>query len=132
VATDLFAERRMHCKVYFSEGSIEAMFIMYEGQSENDPDNYALFSLERMSLEEHQNRKNFRDNRARRHKKTRDRLILMLWTVFARSEGRVLFGDLRIKVEWEHLEKKLCIERKVKKKKAKLAIDWYFFGDTSE
>ena len=44
VATDLFAERRMHCKVYFFEGSIEAMFIMYEGQSENDPDNYALFS----------------------------------------------------------------------------------------
>ena len=83
-------------------------------------------SSQMMSLEEHQNRKNFRDNRARRHKKKRDRLILMLWTVFARSEGRVLFGDLRIKVEWEHLEKKLCIERKVKKKKTKLAIDWYF------
>jgi len=92
-----------------------AMFIMYEGQSENDPDNYALFSLEgqRRALRENQNRKNCRffDNRERRHKKKLNRL--MLWTDFARSEGRVLFGDLRTKVVWSHLEKKLCIEKRV-------------------
>jgi hypothetical protein len=90
-----------------------AMFIMYEGQSENDPDNYALFSLEgqKRSLQAHQNKGYFRDNRARRHKKKLNRLLL--WTDFARSEGRVLFGDLRTKVYWRHLEKKLCIEKRV-------------------
>jgi len=55
-ATDLFAERWMHCEAYFLEGSIEQChIIMYEGQSENDPDNYALSSLE--GVTEEQNRK---------------------------------------------------------------------------
>jgi hypothetical protein len=86
-----------------------AMFIMYEGQSENDPDSYALFSLEgqRRSLQEHQIKKHHRDDRARRHEKKLNRLLL--WTDFACSEGRVLFGDLRTEVCWEDLEKKLCI-----------------------
>ena len=86
-----------------------AMFIMYE-ESENDTDDYALFSLrgQRISLQEHQNRKHFRDDRARRHKKKQDRLSL--WTDFARSEGRVLFGDLRVQIDWEYLQKKLCIQ----------------------
>eukprot|EP00984_Skeletonema_dohrnii_P037369 scaffold39384_cov244-Skeletonema_dohrnii-CCMP3373.AAC.3 len=98
---------------------------MYEGQRENDPDNYALFSLEghRMSLQQHQDRNNLRDNRARRHKKKLNRL--RLWSDFARSEGRVLFGDLRTEVCWGHLEKKLCIEELKKNK----VIGWHLLDE---
>eukprot|EP00573_Skeletonema_grethae_P001898 CAMPEP_0201686794 /NCGR_PEP_ID=MMETSP0578-20130828/1108_1 /ASSEMBLY_ACC=CAM_ASM_000663 /TAXON_ID=267565 /ORGANISM="Skeletonema grethea, Strain CCMP 1804" /LENGTH=905 /DNA_ID=CAMNT_0048170893 /DNA_START=30 /DNA_END=2747 /DNA_ORIENTATION=- len=94
------------------------MFIMYEEQSENDPDNYALFSLEgqRVALEQHQNRQWQRDNQARRHKKKLNRL--KLWTDFASSEGRVLFGDLRTEIDWGHLEKKLCIDYNVVKEQS--------------
>ncbi len=101
------------------------MFIMYEGQSENDPDNYALFSLEgqRVALEQHQNRQCRRDNRARRHKKKLNRL--KLWVDFASSEGRVLFGDLRTEIHWENLEKKLCIDYK----KMKGHFEGYFLDE---
>jgi len=101
------------------------MFIMYESQRENDPENYALFSLEgqRMSLQQHRDRNYLRDNRARRHKKKLNRL--MLWSDFARSEGRVLFGDLRTEVCWGNLEKKLCIEELKKKK----VIGWDLFDE---
>jgi hypothetical protein len=88
------------------------MFIMYEGQSENDPDSYALFSLEgqRRSLHVHQHKEYSRDDRARRHKKKLNRILL--WSDFARIEGRILFGDLRKEVCWEDLVEKLCIEKR--------------------
>lgn len=101
------------------------MFIMYEGQSEDDPDNYALFSLEgqRVALEQHQNRQWHRDNRTRRQKKKLNRL--KLWTDFASSEGRVLFGDLRTEIDWEHLKKNLCIDYY----RVKGGNEWYLLDE---
>ena len=99
-----------------------SMFVMYEDQRETDPNNYALFSLEgqRMALQQHLNRHHLRHNRARRHEKKLNRLVL--WSDFARSEGEKLFGDLRTEVSWEHLEKKLCIKEM---KRVKKQIEWH-------
>merc|ERR1712170_108524 len=58
----------------------------------------------------HQNRKIYRDDRTRRHKRKQDRLSL--WIDFARGEGRELFGDLRVRNDWEYLQEKLCIENR--------------------
>ena len=90
-----------------------AMYIMYEGQIEIDEGDYALFSFkgQKKSLEEHQMRKRRVRGRERRHKKKLNRLLL--WADFARSEERTLFGDLRIKVEWITLKKKLRTQHSV-------------------
>merc|ERR1739845_223811 len=68
-----------------------AMFIVYEGELENDPSNYMLFSLDGQieSLEKHKAAKKCRNNRARRKSKKLRRL--RLWSEFAKSESRDLF-----------------------------------------
>jgi len=87
-----------------------AMFILYEGEHDRDPENYALFSLvgQKMALQEHKWRQKHFDDRARRHRKKERRLEL--WSEFAQGEERKLFGDLRVEVEWDGLKEKLCIK----------------------
>ncbi|KAL7486499.1 hypothetical protein ACHAW6_012104 [Cyclotella cf. meneghiniana] len=84
-----------------------AMFILYEDKSERDPDDYALFSLmgQKEALIQHLRRKQYRQNAARRMSKKERRLEL--WSDFASCEGKTLFGNLRIEVEWEKVREKL-------------------------
>ena len=84
-----------------------AMFILYECQHECDPDNFALFSLagQKDALLEHNQRKQHRENKARRKYKKERRL--QLWSDFAHSEEANLFGDLRIELEWSKIREKL-------------------------
>lgn len=83
------------------------MFILYDNKSTRDPGDYALFSLEgqKTELNNYIAQKKFRDKRARR--KSQKYRRLEQWLEFARSEGKVLFGDLRIVVDWDEFKEKI-------------------------
>lgn len=89
------------------------MFILYEHERDSDPEGYSLFSLvgQQESLSAHVSRKRRRDDQARRRQKKARRL--QLWSDFARSEKRELFGDLRVTIELDVLCEKLGIEPSV-------------------
>lgn len=79
-----------------------AMFILYEGECERDPVNYALYSLagQKKALKEHRMRKKCRNDKVRR--KCRKMQRLKLWCEFARREGKDLFGELRVEHDFTH------------------------------
>ena len=75
-----------------------AMFILYEGECERDPVNYALYSLagQKKALMEHRMRKKCRTDKVRR--KCRKMQRLKVRCDFARSEGKDLFGELIVEL----------------------------------
>ncbi len=84
-----------------------AMFIVYEGECERDPVNYALYSLagQKKALMEHQMRKKCRNDKVRR--KCRKMQRLKLWCDFARSDEKDLFGELRVEHDFTQIMSKL-------------------------
>ena len=75
-----------------------AMFILYEGECERGPVNYALYSLagQKKALMEHRMRKKCRTDKVRR--KCRKMQRLKVRCDFARSEGKDLFGELIVEL----------------------------------